>query len=242
MIEPSLIPALLCVGAIASVASPAHAATFIPNNPSLADVRITEFMYKNENSPGEFVQFTNLGTTAVNMNGWSEDDATDKVGTHSLSSLGIVQPGQSVILEEAAPATFAAAWNLASATKIVQENSSDNLGKTDTIFLYDQNGNIVDELAYGTTGPKTDGVAAVPDSFSVIGMNNSAGWELLTAGQDGAIHALGESTGDVGSPGFSSFAVAPVPLPAAAWLLMSGLGALAPALRRRKLAVEVVPA
>jgi len=115
----------------------------------------------------------------------------------------------------------------------VVEGDTDNLGKTDAIYLFDASGDIVDFLSYGTTGPKTDGVAAVPGSASVIGANNSAGWVLLTAGQDGAIHANGASNGDVGSPGYSSFAT-PVPLPAAAWLLASGLGTLTPMLRRRK--------
>ncbi len=232
MSKKNLIRALLSAGAVVGLATSAHAASFIPNDPNLADIRITEYMYKNENSPGEFVQFTNMGTTAVNMSGWSEDDSTDKVGVHSLSGFGILQPGQSAILAEAPQATFDAAWNISSSVPYVVENSSDNLGKTDTIYLYDASGDIVDELAYGTTGPRTDGAAAVPDSASVIGTNNSAGWELLTAGQDGAIRANG--TGDIGSPGFSSFAPSPVPLPAAAWMLLSGLGALAPALRRRK--------
>ncbi len=229
-----LIRALLSAGVVAGLATSAHAQTFTPNNPALPDIRITEYMYKNENSPGEFVQFTNLGTTAVNMTTFSEDDSTGQPGVHPLGGLGILQPGQSGILAESDAATFEAAWNLPATTPFVDEGSKDNLGKTDSIYLFDDvNGTeqIVDLLNYGTTGPRTDGVAAVPGSASVIGTNNSAGWVLLTAGQDGAIQANGD--GDVGSPGYSSFA-SPVPLPAAAWLLMSGLGALAPALRRRK--------
>ncbi len=232
MLKTNLIRALLSATAVVGAATTAHAASFVPNDPSLADVRITEYMYKNESSPGEFVQFTNMGTTAVNMTGWSEDDATDQVGVHSLSGFGVLQPGQSAILAGASQATFDAAWNISASVPYVVENGTDDLGKSDTIYLYDQNGNIVDELAYGSSGPRTDGAAAVPDSLSVIGTNNSAGWELLTAGQDGAIRANG--TGDVGSPGFSAFAPSPVPLPAAVWLLMSGLGAVAPSLRRRK--------
>jgi hypothetical protein len=222
MLRHNLIRVLLSAGALAGVTGNVYADT-------LPDIRITEYMYKNENSPGEFVQFTNLGSTAVNLNGWSEDDGAGISGVHPLS--GILQPGQSAILAEATPAAFDAAWGLPATTDVIQENGTDNLGKTDTIFLFDGS-TIVDELAYGNTGPKTDGVAAVPINAAGIGANNSADWELLTAGQDGAIHASGSSTGDVASPGFSSFA--PVPLPTAAWFFVGGLGMLVPASRRRR--------
>jgi Lamin Tail Domain len=233
MFKQDLIRALLSVGAVAGAAASAHAATFIPNDPAYPDIRITEYMYKNGGSPGEFVQFTNLGTTAVDMSGWSEDDGSGTPGVHSLAGLGTLQPGQSGILAEATQAAFDAAWGLSSSVPYVVENSTDNLGSADSIYLFDGN-NIVDLLTYGTgTGPKTSGVAAVPGSASVIGTNNWSGWVLLTAGTDGAITA----DGDVASPGYSSFAT-PVPLPAAAWLLVSGMGALAPVVRRRKQAAE----
>lgn len=219
--------ALLSGVALAGAVTAADAST-------LPDIRITEFMYKNENSPGEFVQFTNLGTTAVNMSGWSEDDGSGKVGEHSLSTLGILQPGESGILAETDAATFDQAWDLPLSTPFADESSKDNLGKSDTIFLFDSSGDIVDELIYGNgSGPSTDGVAAVPDSLAAIGSNDISAWELLTAGQDGAIHADGLSTGDVASPGYSSFAASPVPLPPAVWMLAAGLALLIRALRRR---------
>ena len=172
------------------------------------------------------------------MANFSEDDGTGKPGVHSLASMGTLNPGQSGILAETTAAAFEAAWGLPSTTPFAQETTSDDLGKSDTIFLFDNiNGtqNIVDELNYMSGGPTTDGKAAVPGSASIIGTNNAAGWVLLTAGTDGAIKSNG-GTGDTGSPGFSSFAPAPVPLPAAAWLFMSGLGALVPAWRRRQMA------
>ncbi len=223
MLKQNLIRVLLSAGAVAGAVASAHA-------DPLPDVRITEFMYKNVNSPGEFVQFTNLGSTAVNLSGWSEDDSSDTPGVHPLS--GILQPGQSAILAESTPAAFDAAWGLPSSTDVIQENSTDNLGSSDTIYLFDGT-SVVDELTYGTVGPKASGTAAVPINAAAIGANNSADWMLLTAGQDGAIHATGSgSPGDVASPGYSAFA--PVPLPAAAWLFMGGLGMFVPALRRRK--------
>lgn len=225
MIRRTIAHVLLGTGAILAATGTAVADT-------IPDVRITEFMYKAEGSPGEFVEFTNLGPSAVDMTGWSEDDSTRQANKsqHSLSAFGIVQSGQSVIFTEADPNAFRAAWNLPSNVAVIGPYSNDNLGNGDEINLYDASGGLVDRLTFGSN-PRADGVSAVPVSASVIGTNNIGGWVLSQDGVAGAYHALG---GDIGSPGFSPFAPAPVPLPAAAWLLMSGLGALAPKLRRRK--------
>ncbi len=221
MIRKTFIHAMLGASAILAASGTALADT-------VPDIRITEFMYKGEGSPGEFVEFTNLGTTAVDMTGWSEDDSTrspNKSG-HSLSAFGVVQSGQSVIFTEAAPDAFRAAWGLSDSVKVIGPYSNDNLGNGDEINLYDNSGNLIDRLTYGSD-PRTDGISAVPTSASVIGANNISGWVLSQNGVNGAYAALG---GDIGSPGYSSFA--PVPLPAAAWLLLSGFGAFG--LRRRK--------
>ena len=66
-----------------------------------AQMRITEFLYSGAN--GEFVEFTNVGSTPIDMTGWSFDDATRHVGVHSLTGFGTVQPGESVIVTETSP-------------------------------------------------------------------------------------------------------------------------------------------
>ena len=221
MIRKTFLHAMLGASAVLAASGTALADT-------VPDIRITEFMYKGEGSPGEFVEFTNLGTTAVDMTGWSEDDSTrtpNKSG-HLLSAFGVVQSGQSVIFTEAAPDAFRAAWGLSDSVKVIGPYSNDNLGNGDEINLYDNNGNLIDRLTYGSD-PRTDGVSAVPTSLSVVGANNIAGWVLSQDGVNGAYAALG---GDIGSPGYSS--LAPVPLPAAGLLLLSGFGVFG--LRRRK--------
>ncbi len=135
-----------------------------------------------------------------------------------------------MIFTEADPAAFRAAWGLSASVKVIGPYSNDNLGNGDEINLYDAQGNVVDRLTYGSN-PRSDGTSAVPNSLAVVGTNNINGWSLSQDGVGGAYRALG---GDIGSPGFSPLAT---PLPAAAWLLMSGLGALAPGLRRRKQAL-----
>ena len=51
-----------------------------------SQMRITEFMYSG--ASGEFVEFTNVGHVAINMTGWSFDDATRNPGAHDLSGFG----------------------------------------------------------------------------------------------------------------------------------------------------------
>ena len=55
MSKRSLLRALLGAGTLLAAATGAHAATFVPNDPTLPDIRITEFMYKNEGSPAELL-------------------------------------------------------------------------------------------------------------------------------------------------------------------------------------------
>jgi predicted extracellular nuclease len=230
MMKKSLVYLLVGSSALVAAAGTATAS-------SIPDIRITEYMYNPVNSPGEFVEFTNLGTTAVDMTGWSEDDSTEQANraNHSLSAFGIVQPGQSVIFTEADPTAFRAAWNLSSSVEVIGPYTNDNLGRSDEINLYDASGNLVDRLTYNDAtgqGPRTQGVSGVPVSASVIGTNNAAGWVLSQVGVDGAYASTG---GDIGSPGYYP---STVPLPAAGWLLISGASLLAPALRRRKQMTE----
>ncbi|HEY1091298.1 MAG TPA: lamin tail domain-containing protein, partial [Burkholderiaceae bacterium] len=61
-----------------------------------AQVRITEWMYGGAGP--EYIEFTNLGSSAINFAGWSFDDDSRLPGSTSLSNFGLVAAGESVIL------------------------------------------------------------------------------------------------------------------------------------------------
>ena len=164
-------------------------------------MRITEFMYGGAN--GEFVEFTNMGTTAVNMSGWSYSDDNRIAGTVSLSAFGTVQPGESVILTETAAATFRTAWGLCSGVKVIGGNGTSNLGRADEINLYNGATN-VDRLTYNDQGsgtvksPRANNVS-VFTTVGNLGANNASLWVLSATGDsEGSVSSTG---GDKGSPG-----------------------------------------
>lgn len=110
-------------------------------------MRITEYMYQGVN--GEFVEFTNVGNTPIDMTGWSFDDDSPRTpGSFSLSAFRTVAPGESVILTESNANTFRTAWNLCSVVKIIG-GLNQNLGRNDEINLYNASNMLVDRLTYG---------------------------------------------------------------------------------------------
>lgn len=173
--------------------------------PSFAQMRITEWMYSGGN--GEFIEFTNVGSTPINMTGWSQDDNNRTPGVHNLSAFGIVQPGESVILTETAAGTFRTVWALCTGIKIIGGYTNDNLGRSDEINLYDASNNLVDRLTYNdqgsgnVKGPRTDTKSAwVP--AAALGANNASLWTLSTVG--GSEGGVTSAAGDIGSPGKST--------------------------------------
>jgi predicted extracellular nuclease len=224
VISKQKISALLALAAFGTLAGSAHAAS----------LQITEWMYQGLSGNGEFIEFTNMGPTAINMTGWSFDDDSRVSGTVSLSGFGIVESGRSVILTESSAAAFRAAWGLSADVAILGGNST-NLGRADEINLFDNTGALIDRLTYGDQsglGPRTQGKSANPHAASDIGSGTGTLWVLSAIGD--AAGSWTSTGGDIANPGTSVFAPAPVPVPAAAWLLVSGLGALAAMKKRRK--------
>lgn len=187
-------------------------------------MRITEWMYNG--TDGEFIEFTNVGGSAIDMTGWSFDDNSRTAGSFSLSGFGMVAAGNSVILCEPTAATFIASWGL-SGVSVIGENTN-NLGRTDEINLYNAGNGLVDRLTYDDTtglGPRTNNVSGnIP--LAALGTNNANAVVLSTLGDGFGSHA--GTTGNVANPGV----YAPVPEPATIAAL--GLGVAAMIRRRRK--------
>lgn len=175
-------------------------ATAMPS--AYASVVISEWMYSG--SDGEFVEFTNVGASAVDMTNWSysDSDATP-FDLPFAAAFGVVQPGESVILTEADAATFRSAWRLSSSVKIVGPNSNSNLGRNDQINLYDAVGNLVDRLSFGDqTFPGTPRTQNRSCSIPVSDYGFTSAQSTWMLSGDGDEFGSWVSNGfDVGSPG-----------------------------------------
>ena len=194
---------------------------------SASGVFITEWMYSG--TDGEFIEFTNLSGAAVDFTGWSYDDDSQTPGSFDLSSFGLVESGQSVILTEADAATFRTAWGFAATVQVLGNNTV-NIGRNDEINLYDASNNLIDRLTYGDQNfpgtIRTQNVSGRPGSSAALGANNLDYWVLSAVGDaEGSFISTG---GDIGSPGQTA-----VPIPGAVWLLGSGLAGLIGIARRR---------
>ncbi len=167
-------------------------------------LRITEWMYSG--GSGEFIEVTNLGDAAVDLAGWSIDDANATPGAFPLAALGSIAPGESAVITEADATAFRAAWGLPESAKVLGglgvDNAGNNLGRADQIHLYDAGGSLVDRLAYDDQtlgGPRTQNASGQPGSCAAIGADDVTGWVLSVAGDGFGSWSAG--SGDVGTPG-----------------------------------------
>ena len=171
---------------------------------STALVRFTEYMYDGLGSTvGGFVEITNLDTVPVSLNGWSYDDGTNRPGIISLSAVGTLAPGQSIVLTEGPAATFITEWGLSGVTVIGDIDFDAAIGREDRLNLYDASGSLVDALDYGdqTFLPgsiQTENIAGWACD-NVVGVNNIRGWVLSSPG-DPQTSVLSAAS-NLGSPG-----------------------------------------
>lgn len=195
-----------------------------------AQVRITEWQYNGI----EFVELTNLGSTAVDMTGWSFDDDSNTPDSFSLSAFGTLGAGQSAILSELPAADFRAAFPTMSASVPVIGGNTQNLGRADQINIYDAADVLVDRLTFAdnavpANGPRTDVHSGNPSTLALAlqdasGDTGATGWVLSGAGD---IYGSTLSTlGGYANPGV--FALVPEPAS------LSAIAGLAMIVRRRR--------
>jgi predicted extracellular nuclease len=197
-----------------------------------ASVQITEYMYNGNGATGEFVEFTNMGSTPVDMTGWSYDDDSRTPGVFSLTGFGVLQPGQSAVMAEASAAAFIAAWNLPASVIVLGSNTA-NLGRSDEINLFDAGGVLVDRLTYSDVNfpgtVRAQNFSANPLTLADLQpLAITTGWVLARVGDGFGSYA--STLGDVGNPGFFALAI-PEPSTWALWL--AGLAGVAAIARRR---------
>jgi predicted extracellular nuclease len=196
-----------------------------------AQVRITEWMYSG--GSGEFIEFTNLGASAVNFAGWSYDDDSRLPGVFDLSAFGMVASGESVVITETLASTFRLDWNLAATVKVLG-GYTNNIGRADELNLFDGSGALVDRLTYGDNtaagGPRTQNTSGRAVSAAALGANDAKQWILSSIGDVEGSYASLSAT--VGSPGSTAFAPA-IPEPETYAMLLAGLGLIGFVARRR---------
>jgi len=170
-------------------------------------MRITEYMYNGGGTSGvgEFVEFTNIGGTPVDMTGWSFDDNSRTPGSQSLSAFGIVQPGESVILTELTVSDFKTNWNLCTPIKVIGGNTN-GLGREDEINLYDNNNNLIDRLTYGDQTYAPGSIRTTSKSGWVsaagLGANDITKWTLSSVADGESSYT--STLSEIGSPGIST--------------------------------------
>jgi len=184
----------------------------------------------------DWFELTNTGNAAVDITGWKMDDSSAAFGSAvSLRGITSIGAGKSVVFFEGnatgttdatIQANFISAWygsNVPAGLSFGFYGGSGvglNTGG-DGVTIFNNAGNTVASVTFGTAGSGT--------TFdNTAGLNNGSITQHSAVGVNGAF--LSANGAEIGSPGV---AAAPVPLPAAAWLLFSGLGLLTPMARRR---------
>jgi hypothetical protein len=194
--------ASLSVVALGVVAPAAHA------DPGAA-IRITEFAYGGlvagaGGGDGEYVELTNVGALAQDLTGWTYGNTTSTAATGlSLSSLGTVAPGESVIVTDLSAAELRSDWGLKDSVSVLSTGGAQSLNKgPNAAKVYDGSGTEVDSVSYAAGFESAKGKSAWVDAAHVGAKADTVGWTISTAGDaEGSWTSAG---GSIGSPGAST--------------------------------------
>lgn len=206
------IPMKNIVTTLAAIAAVTVSAQAAPN------VQITEIMYTG--LFGEFIELTNIGADPQSFDtpgsiggtatvGWSFSDSDNVAGEVSLAQIDELSDGESAIITEVSDTIFIQAWYTEppanpvtlAATNIV-ENNAVNLGRSDTVNIYDENGNTKDSVVYSDPfGPRSEDVSAKPDATLSAQGTNAAFSTWLLSTTSGAPNGNAWKAGVTGAPG-----------------------------------------
>jgi predicted extracellular nuclease len=190
-----------------------------------ADIASTEWMYSPVDGTGEYFELTNVGNSPIDLTGWSQDDNNRVPGTHPLDAFGVVLPGESVFGTEGSDlGLFRTYWKFSASVKIIAHGSSDNIGRSDEINLYDNVGTPIDRLTYSDQdigGLRTQGTSANIE-LSELFLNHANLAVASLVGDSYLSYRGGGGAGDLGNPGlYTPFVSVPEPASIAILILDS---------------------
>lgn len=199
-----------------------------------AEVRITEFSPWSSGSSGspygaDWFELTNVGSSAVDISGWSMDDDSANAGVALLTGISQIGAGQSVIFLEgtgSANTSFISTWFGAHAPAgfAIGNYAGAGIGLStggDQVNIFDKLGVLQAKVSFGgsTRGQTFDNAA---------GLNNTVVSQLSMVGNNGAFM---NASGEIGSPGAIAAAV---PEPETYAMLLAGLALVGTIARRRR--------
>jgi hypothetical protein len=184
----------------------------------------------------DWFELTNTGSSAVSISGWKMDDSHDSFAAAvALTGVSSIAAGHSVEFIESTGSTagtvdanFERAWfGTAVPSSLTLGNySGGSVGLSqsgDAVNIYDSSGNLITGVTFGAA-PSTQG------TFDNTAGISGAISQASVAGVNGAFQS---ANGEIGSPGIDT-GVTPVPLPAAAFLMLGGLGGFGAFVRKRR--------
>uniref|UniRef100_UPI001F14C1CD lamin tail domain-containing protein n=1 Tax=Leucobacter chromiireducens TaxID=283877 RepID=UPI001F14C1CD len=133
------------IGATCLTLSPVGAALAAPGqDPApLAGVQLSE-IESNGGTPGDWIEFRNIGDTAVDLGGASVRDSDD-THVYVIPAGTTVEPGAFLVLDELDTNTGAGAFDF-------------GLGKADSVRLFDASGALVDQVSWTAHAAQTLGL------------------------------------------------------------------------------------